>query len=215
MVRKICSARLELHDEKAGKHLAGRNLIALAVFITDQKLIEHRVRMAGYGLPFHVVEVGDRGQTLARRMSNLVLRNPKSHHDQSGTRCTRDRSSMQGKGIARGIYGLGNVKKVMCTQGNFSPFVLHHSTSFEDDIRFLFEHASSGFAMAAWIDSDLTEAGDAPQYTVLHVTLAEESLVVASGRAHIGLRIADVRKIAMQEGRIDDAFAREERQHAQ
>jgi len=110
---------------------------------------------------------------------------------------------MQGKGLAQGAQRLGHTEKVMCTQGKFSSFGFHRSASFEDEIRFLFKHAGRSLAIATWIDFNFSETRHTPRYTALGVTLAEECLVVASGRAHIGFPLTGVRKVTMQESRID------------
>src|SRR5260370_39897338 len=105
---------------------------------------------------------------------------------------------MQDKGLAQGAHRLGHIEKVMCTQGKLSPFGLHRPTSFENDIRLLFEHAGRSLAIATWIDFNFSETRHTPRYTALVVTLAAAGLVVTSGRAHSGCPLTGIREVAVQ-----------------
>ena len=59
MVREIGATRLKFHDEQAGEHASGRDLVARAGLASHEELVEDGVGMAGDRLPLHFVEVGN------------------------------------------------------------------------------------------------------------------------------------------------------------
>src|SRR5437870_3198072 len=69
--------------------------------------------------------------------------------------------------------------------------------------------------MATRIDRNLSKTRHAARHSGLSVACPKQRLVVASGRAYVCLFLADVRKIAMQESRIDGPLACDERQRHQ
>src|SRR5689334_17390488 len=149
MVREIGPTRLELHNEKAGKHLAGGDFISLAVFIADQKLIEHGIRMAGYGLPFDVIEVGNGGLRIGCA-AYAARGNFEPHDDQAHARLSGDHVW-----LAR-----NNVEEIVLPQCDSFGYRIESAGSSQHDVGIFFERARHRFTGATRVDRNLTKAYD-------------------------------------------------------
>src|ERR1043165_3332966 len=90
------------------------------------------------------------------------------------------------------------VREVMLAQCLSLILVVQHARSFHDEVNLLLSLVGDGAAIAIPIQRDFAETSDGLENSVLFVSLAENSSIVASWRSEIRIGLGKVWNVAMQ-----------------